>query len=161
MYGMGDVARNGGEWRRLGYSAAVSPFAAIFANPRLYVEKVGEYFVVSIYNFAQELQPVLMVLLGFGLWSRGRAILGELKEAFLAAVESADTIGAPLAGAVRPLLGFRVAHHTLLLAWVVTDSAIRYLLIRAYQKNGMADRAAIHAEIMRTQENAAGNKAKD
>jgi hypothetical protein len=86
MYGMGDVARNGDEWRRLGYSAAASPFAAIFASPSLYAEKVGEYFVVSIYNFAQGLQPLLMVLLGFGLWSRGRAISGELKEAFLAAV---------------------------------------------------------------------------
>ena len=40
---------------------------------------------------------------------------------------------------------------------IVTDAAIRYLLIRAYQKLGMADRAAIHAEIMRTQESPAGN----
>jgi tetratricopeptide (TPR) repeat protein len=44
---------------------------------------------------------------------------------------------------------------------IVTDSAIRYLLIRAYQKSGMADRAGIHAEIMRTQENAAAAKAKE
>jgi tetratricopeptide (TPR) repeat protein len=43
---------------------------------------------------------------------------------------------------------------------IVTDAAIRYLLIRAYQKLGMADRAAIHAEIMRTQESPAGDKAK-
>jgi tetratricopeptide (TPR) repeat protein len=41
---------------------------------------------------------------------------------------------------------------------IVTDAAIRYLLIRAYQKLGMADRAAVHAEIMRTQESPAGNK---
>lgn len=38
---------------------------------------------------------------------------------------------------------------------IVTDSAIRYLLIRAYQKCGMPDRAATHAEIMRTQESVA------
>ena len=38
---------------------------------------------------------------------------------------------------------------------IVTDAAIRYLLIRAYQKLGMPDRAAIHAEIMRTQESPA------
>ena len=43
---------------------------------------------------------------------------------------------------------------------IVTDAAIRYLLIRAYQKLGMADRAAIHAEIMRTQESPAGNTVK-
>ena len=43
---------------------------------------------------------------------------------------------------------------------IVTDAAIRYLLIRAYQKLGMADRAAMHAEIMRTQESPAGNKPK-
>src|ERR1039458_8306157 len=44
---------------------------------------------------------------------------------------------------------------------VVTDAAIRYQLVRAYQQNGMPDRAAIHAEIMRAQETPAGNKAKD
>jgi tetratricopeptide (TPR) repeat protein len=44
---------------------------------------------------------------------------------------------------------------------IVTDSAIRYLLIRAYQKNGMPDRAATHAEIIRAQESTAGSKAKD
>jgi tetratricopeptide (TPR) repeat protein len=44
---------------------------------------------------------------------------------------------------------------------VVTDAAIHYLLIRAYRQNGMPDRAAMHAEIMRTQETPAGNKAKD
>jgi tetratricopeptide (TPR) repeat protein len=44
---------------------------------------------------------------------------------------------------------------------VVTDAAIHYLLIQAYRQNGMPDRAAIHAEIIRTQETPAGNKAKD
>jgi len=44
---------------------------------------------------------------------------------------------------------------------VVTDAAIRYQLVRAYQQNGMPDRAAIHAEIMRAQETPAGNTAKD
>ena len=38
---------------------------------------------------------------------------------------------------------------------IVTDAAIRYLLIRAYQKSGRPDQAAMHAEIMRTQEGAA------
>lgn len=35
---------------------------------------------------------------------------------------------------------------------VVTDAAIHYVLIRAYQQNGMPDRAAMHAEVMRAQE---------
>jgi tetratricopeptide (TPR) repeat protein len=35
---------------------------------------------------------------------------------------------------------------------VVTDAAIHYVLIRAYQLNGMPDRAAMHAEVMRAQE---------
>jgi tetratricopeptide (TPR) repeat protein len=43
---------------------------------------------------------------------------------------------------------------------VVTDAAIHYLLIRAYQQSGMPDRAAIHAEIMRAQESPADKKAK-
>jgi tetratricopeptide (TPR) repeat protein len=38
---------------------------------------------------------------------------------------------------------------------IVTDPAIRYLLIRAYQKSGRPERAAMHAEIMRTEEGAA------
>jgi tetratricopeptide (TPR) repeat protein len=44
---------------------------------------------------------------------------------------------------------------------VVTDSSIHYLLIRAYRKGGMPDRAAMHAEIMRIQETPAGSKRKD
>ena len=35
---------------------------------------------------------------------------------------------------------------------VVTDAAIHYLLIRAYEQSGNPDRAAMHAEIMRAQE---------
>lgn len=35
---------------------------------------------------------------------------------------------------------------------VVTDAAIHYLLIRAYEQSGKPDRAEMHAEIMRAQE---------
>jgi tetratricopeptide (TPR) repeat protein len=35
---------------------------------------------------------------------------------------------------------------------VVTDASIHYLLIRAYRQSGNADRAEMHAEIMRAQE---------
>jgi tetratricopeptide (TPR) repeat protein len=44
---------------------------------------------------------------------------------------------------------------------VVTDAAIHYLLIRAYQQSGMPDRAAFHAEVMRAQESPAGDKSKN
>jgi len=44
---------------------------------------------------------------------------------------------------------------------VVTDGAIHYLLIRAYRQNGMPDRAALHADIMRVQETPADTKAKN
>ena len=43
---------------------------------------------------------------------------------------------------------------------VVTDAAIHYLLIRAWQRNGRPDRAAIHAELMRAQETPANGTAK-
>jgi tetratricopeptide (TPR) repeat protein len=43
---------------------------------------------------------------------------------------------------------------------VVADAAIHYLLIRAYRQNGMPERAAVHAEIMRVEETPAG-KAKN
>jgi len=85
MYGMGDFAtKNRDQWRHLGFSAAASPFAPIFSDPRLYLTKVCGYFVASFYNFAQALGPILTVLLGAGLWTRGRRILAVPAEAFLA-----------------------------------------------------------------------------
>ncbi len=86
MYGMGDVAPNGEEWRRLGWSATASPLTAIFGDPSLYVEKVGQYFLVSIYNFAQALEPLLTVVLAIGIWARGRALFATARETFLAVV---------------------------------------------------------------------------
>jgi tetratricopeptide (TPR) repeat protein len=44
---------------------------------------------------------------------------------------------------------------------VVVDAAIHYLLTRAYRQNGMPERAAVHAEIMRIQESSADTKAKN
>jgi tetratricopeptide (TPR) repeat protein len=43
---------------------------------------------------------------------------------------------------------------------IVTDAAIHYLLIRAYQQSGKPERAEVHAEIMRAQEAPAANKTK-
>ena len=86
MYGMGDVARNGEEWRRLGWSASTSPLMAIFGHPRLYAEKVGQYSFVSMYNFAQALEPLLTVMLAIGIWARGRALFATARESFLAGI---------------------------------------------------------------------------
>ena len=44
---------------------------------------------------------------------------------------------------------------------VVTDTAIRYLLVRAWKQNGSPDRAAIHAGIIRAQETSASSSAKN
>jgi len=86
MYGMGDVAPNGDEWRRLGWSATASPLSIIVGEPRLYAEKVGQAFIISIYNFAQALEPLLVVMLAIGIWMRGRRIFTRLQEAFLATI---------------------------------------------------------------------------
>jgi tetratricopeptide (TPR) repeat protein len=43
---------------------------------------------------------------------------------------------------------------------VVTDAAIHYLLIRAYELSGKPDRAEMQAEIMRAQETTSTQKAK-
>jgi hypothetical protein len=86
MYGMGDVANNGDEWRRSGYASGASPLAAIVGHPGLYTEKVAEYSVVSLYNFAQALEPVLALLLAIGLWSRDSAPRARAGEALMAAV---------------------------------------------------------------------------
>jgi hypothetical protein len=86
MYGMGDVARNGDDWRRLGYAAGASPLAVIIGHPGLYVEKVAVYSTISLYNFAEALEPVLGLLLAVGLWSRGRAVFGRASEALIATI---------------------------------------------------------------------------
>jgi hypothetical protein len=86
MYGTGDVAHNAAEWRQLGWSATASPLIAIFADPRLYAEKVGQYFIASIYNFAQALEPLLALMLAIGLWVRGRRLFTTPGETFLASI---------------------------------------------------------------------------
>lgn len=86
MYGMGDAVRNGNEWRQLGWSATVSPLRIIFGEPRLYAEKVGQYFIISTYNFAQALEPLLAVMLVIALWTRGRILFATVGETFLAAI---------------------------------------------------------------------------
>ena len=86
MYGMGDAARNGDAWRALGYSKSVSPLAPLFANPKLYLEKVSGELVMSFYYFAQALGPVLSVMLILGLWRRGRRVFSNFGEAMLALI---------------------------------------------------------------------------
>ena len=77
MYGMSDVSSDSNAWRRLGFSPAVSPFAALFADPKLYLEKVWGDFVTSLYNFGQALDPILTFFLGVGLRRRGRKLLAR------------------------------------------------------------------------------------
>jgi Dolichyl-phosphate-mannose-protein mannosyltransferase len=86
MYGMGDIARNPGEWRRLGWSETASPLMAIFDAPELYLQKVGRYFVESSYSFVQALDPTLAVMLAVGIWTRRHRILGSPGESFLATI---------------------------------------------------------------------------
>jgi hypothetical protein len=84
MYGMGTVAPDRLAWQRLGYSNSVSPFAPLFASPRLYLEKVGADFFASLYGFSRALGTVLSICLIVGLWRRRRAIPANMGEALLA-----------------------------------------------------------------------------
>ena len=83
MYGMGRVAPDTLQWQRLGYTSA-SPFAAIIANPRLYLEKVASDFFASLYGFIQALGWLLTALLLVGIWRRGRVLLDNFAETMLA-----------------------------------------------------------------------------
>jgi hypothetical protein len=69
MYGIGDAAPNGDDWRRIGWSANASPLRAIFEHQRLYADKLARYFVESIYNFIQALEPLLTLMLAIGIWA--------------------------------------------------------------------------------------------
>lgn len=93
MYGMGTVAPDSLAWQRLGYSTRVSPFAPLFANPRLYLEKVGADFIGSLYGFIQALGPLVSILLIVGLWRRRRAIPANLGEALLALLTAFYIVG--------------------------------------------------------------------
>jgi Dolichyl-phosphate-mannose-protein mannosyltransferase len=84
MYGMGEVAPNAQQWQRLGYSSNVSPFAPLVANPGLYLEKVAGDLLASLYGFIQALGPLLTLLLGVGIWRRGRTLLDNFAETMLA-----------------------------------------------------------------------------
>jgi Dolichyl-phosphate-mannose-protein mannosyltransferase len=74
MYGIGDAAQNGDEWRRIGWSANASPLRAIFEHPRLYADKRGQYLVESVYNSIQALEPLLTAMLAIGIWARTRSL---------------------------------------------------------------------------------------
>lgn len=93
MYGMGTVAPNSLAWQRLGYSTSVSPFAPLYANPRLYLEKVGADFFASLYGFIQALGSLLVILLVVGLWRRRRAISDNFGEAMLALLTAFYIVG--------------------------------------------------------------------
>jgi len=93
MYGMGTVAPDTLAWQRLGYSTDVSPFAPLFANPRLYLEKVGADFFGSLYGFIQAFGPLLFFLLIVGLWQRRRTIPANLGEALLALLTAFYIVG--------------------------------------------------------------------
>jgi hypothetical protein len=84
MYGIGGVSANGEAWRRLGFSASVSPFVPLFADPKLYLEKTAGDFVRSFYNFEQALGLILTTLLIVGLWMRRSRLLASSGETFLA-----------------------------------------------------------------------------
>jgi hypothetical protein len=93
MYGIGSVAPNTLAWQRLGYATGVSPFAAIIANPGLYLEKVGADFLASLYGFVQALSPLLTVLLAVGIWLRRRDIASNFAEAMLALLTAFYLVG--------------------------------------------------------------------
>jgi 4-amino-4-deoxy-L-arabinose transferase-like glycosyltransferase len=86
MFGMGSVEHDTADWRKLGFSFNASPLAAVLGNPRLYFAKVRADLVASFYNFAQAEGPVILILLGVGVWVRGRQIFASAAEAFLALV---------------------------------------------------------------------------
>ncbi len=93
MYGMGAVAPNTLAWQRLGYATGVSPFAAVTANPRLYLEKVGTDFFASLYGFVQALGPLLTSLLLIGIWQRRRSIADNFAEAMIGLLTAFYIVG--------------------------------------------------------------------
>ncbi len=84
MYGMGDVSGDRSKWQDLAYRGNASLLAPLFAAPRLFLTKFASDFVMSFYFMAEALNPLLGVLLLIGLYNRGRAIVTEWADAFLA-----------------------------------------------------------------------------
>jgi hypothetical protein len=93
MYGMGRVAPNSLAWERLGYATGASSFAAITANPHLYLEKVGADSLASLYGFVQALGPLLTILLLVGIWVQRQDIASNFAQAMLALLTAFYLVG--------------------------------------------------------------------
>jgi hypothetical protein len=83
MYGMGDVSGNREKWQGLAYHGDASLLAPLLAAPRVFLMKFASDFAMSFYFMAEALNPLLGMLLLFGLFIRGRAIATEWTDAFL------------------------------------------------------------------------------
>jgi hypothetical protein len=84
MLSIGGVASDPGDWRRLAFARHATPLAMIAHDPQLYFAKIRADFIASFYNFFQAANPLIIILLGCGLWYRGRRIVAAAPEAFLA-----------------------------------------------------------------------------
>jgi hypothetical protein len=99
MYGIGDAASNGEDWRRIGWSANASPLRVIFGHPRLYADKLGQSLVESLYNFIQALEPLLTVMFVIGIWARSRMMFfgGEVQRSAVLASDGKTSFGIRIA----------------------------------------------------------------
>ena len=83
LLGLGAASGDKVHWQSFAFSAQASPFAAVMAHPALYLAKVRTDIASSFYNFVQAEGPLVALLLGGGLWVRGRALFRSAAEAFL------------------------------------------------------------------------------
>jgi len=83
ILGMGDLTPQTASWRTMGFSALASPFAPVFANPRLYFTKSARDFLASWYGFIQALGFALTAFLLIGLWRRRPSLHSNFAEAMV------------------------------------------------------------------------------
>lgn len=93
MYGMSDAAGGSNDWQLLGYSSHSSMWTLIAAAPWLYLGKIARDLLWSPYFYADALGPLLTVFLAIGVFTRGREILRNYREAYLVALTIFYVVG--------------------------------------------------------------------
>ncbi|HTY55269.1 MAG TPA: glycosyltransferase family 39 protein [Candidatus Binataceae bacterium] len=115
-FGMAEVVENKRSWQTSGLEGSTSILAPLLASPRAYLSKVGYDLVMSLYAFPIALGPLLSLFLIIGLWVRGRGIVSNWRESFLAVLVSFY-----FAGFVLSYTGTRFMFHLIpyTLGWVM------------------------------------------
>ena len=105
-FGIAQVVEDKKSWQITGLQGGTSIIAPLLAAPRAYLWKVVYDLAMSLYAFPIAIGPLLFVFLLIGIWIRRRSLVGNWREAMLAAL-----VGFYFGGFVLSYTGTRFMFH--------------------------------------------------